>query len=367
MKLKVLQEDLNKAVAQVNRFVNPRVQLPILGNIVFKASKTKLTLLATNLELSISKEIGADVSEEGELAIPGKIIAEIITNLPKGQVSLESDKEQLKIKAESFSGTVSGMNTTDFPKIVETTGKENITLSTKELAEALSKVSFCSSVDETRPVLNGVLFLFRKKNLFLVATDGFRLSQKIIVLDKETDLDRVILPKGAISELLRSADLGGEIKLEVKPKENQVVFGVGDTVLSSRIISGDFPNFESIIPKNPQTKLFVNKDELMRVTKLASVFARDNANMTKMEITKDSIKVSAESSKSGKQQGQVEAKVEGDGLEITFNYKFVEELLSVISGGEVAMELTNTTSAGLFKDVKDKDFLHLIMPVKIKQ
>lgn len=366
MKLKVLQEDLNKAVAQVNRFVNPRVQLPILGNIVFKASKTKLTLLATNLELSISKEIGADVSEEGEIAVPGKIISEIITNLPKGQVSLESDKEHLKIKAESFSGTVSGMNTTDFPKIVESIGKENITLSVKELSEALGKVSFCSSVDETRPVLNGVLFLFRKKDLYLVATDGFRLSQKIIALPKETDLDRVILPKGAIVELLRSSDFGDEIKFEVKTKENQVVFAVGDTILSSRIISGTFPDFETIIPKNIQTKLFVNKEELMRVMKLSSVFARDNANMTKMEITKDSIKVSAESSKSGKQEGQIEAKVEGDGLEITFNYKFVEDLLNVLSGDEVQIELTNTTSAGLFKDIKDKDFLHLIMPVKIQ-
>jgi len=366
MKLKVLQEDLNKAVAQVNRFVNPRVQLPILGNIVFKATKTKLTLLATNLELSISKEIGADVAEEGEIAVPGKIISEIITNLPKGQVSLESDKEQLKIKAESFTGTVSGMNTTDFPKIVQSLGKENIALSVKELSEALAKVSFCSSVDETRPVLNGVLFLFRKKNLFLVATDGFRLSQKIISLDKETDLDRVILPKSAIMELLRSGDLGTEIKLEVKSKENQVVFGVGDTVVSSRIISGDFPNFENIIPKNPQTKVYTNKEELLRVIKLSSVFARDNANMTKLEITKDSIKVSAESSKSGKQEGKVEAKVEGEGLEIIFNYRFVEELLNVLSGDEVEMEFVNTTTAGLFKDIKDKDFLHLIMPVKLQ-
>lgn len=366
MKIKVLQEDLNKAVVQVQRFVNPRVQLPILGNIVFKATKTKLTLLATNLEISISKEIGADVAEEGEIAIPGKVIAEIISNLPKGQVTLESQKEQLKIKAENFDGVVSGMNTTDFPKVIEKVGKENITLASKELSSALSKVAFCSSVDETRPVLNGVLFLFRKTDLYFVATDGFRLSQKISKLKRDSGLDRVILPKATIVELLRSTDLGDEIKVEVNSKDNQIVFGIGDTVLSSRIISGNFPDFEGITPKSTKTKVFVNKDELLRVVKLASVFARDNANMVKFEVLKNSLKISAESSKSGKQEGEVEAKVEGEGLSIIFNFRFIEELINVISGDELQIELTDTNSPGVFRDIKDKDFLHLVMPVKIQ-
>lgn len=367
MKLKVLQEDLARAVSQVNRFVNPRVQLPILGNIVLKATKTNLTLLATNLELSISRQIGASVEEEGEVAVPGKILSEIVVNLPKAQISLDSQKEQLKIKSESFSGVVAGMNTTDFPKIVDKLGKENLSFPVKEITNSLSKVSFCVSVDETRPVLNGVLFLFKKNELYLVATDGFRLSQKTIKLLKPQDVDKVILPKGAVSELLRSIEEGSEISMEVKPKESQVVFGIGESVLSTRIISGDFPNFEAIIPKNIQTKILVDKEDLLRIVKLASVFARDNANMIKVEVGKASLKISAESSKSGKQEGEIEAKVEGGEMEITFNYRFLEELIAVVEGDEVQIELTNTTSPGVFRDPKDSSFLHLIMPVKVQE
>jgi DNA polymerase-3 subunit beta len=366
MKIRVLQEDLSKAVNQVQRFVNPRVQLPILGNIVFKASKTKLTILATNLELSISKEIGAQVETEGEIAVPGKVIAEIVSNLPKGQVTLEAVKEQLKIKTDSFDGVVSGMNTTDFPKIIEKIGKNNFSLPFKDLSTALSKVVFSSSVDETRPVLNGVLFLFKKGSLYLVATDGFRLSQKIIDLKTDTGLDRVILPKSTVVELLRSTELGDEIKFEINTKDNQIVFEVGDTVLSSRIISGNYPDFENIIPKDTKTKVFVDKSEFLRVVKLASVFARDNANMIRISVAKDKLKVAAESQKSGKQEGEVEAKVEGEGLDIIFNYKFIEELVGVLVGDEVQMELTNTNSPGVFRDIKDKEYLHLIMPVKLQ-
>lgn len=366
MKLKVLQEDLGKAVSIVNRFVNPRVQLPILGNIVLKASKTNLTLLATNLELSIAKKIGADVSEEGELAIPGKIISELVGNLPKGQITFESDKENLKITSSGFSGKVSGMQTSEFPKVSESIGKGNVSISVGELIHGLTKVSFCASVDETRPVINGVLFIFNKKKLTLVSTDGFRLSQKSIIIGEETELDRIILPKSAISEILRVEDQKDSIQIEVRQKESQIAFGVGEMVVASRLISGEFPKFENIIPKSSQTKVIIDKEELLRVVKLASVFAKDNANMVKFSITKNSLKVSAESPKSGSQEGEVEAKVEGGEMEIIFNYRFVEELLNVIEGDEVIMELGGTSAPGVFRDIKDPEFLHLIMPVKIQ-
>ena len=365
MKLKVLKEDFAKAVAQVSRFVNPRVQLPILGNIVISATKTKLNLIATNLELSISKELGADITEEGEIAVPGRILNEIVVNLPKGQVELGAEKEQLKLKAEGFVGSVAGMATADFPKITRSLGRNYVDFPGSELVAALFKVAFCVSVDETRPVLNGVLFLFKKKELVLVATDGFRLSQKTLKLTKEAGLEKVILPRAIIGEILKT-ESNAEINFELKEKENQAVFGVGDTVLSSRVISGEFPNFEQIIPKTILTKIYVDKEELLRVVKLASVFARDNANMVKFEVLKDSLKVSAESAKSGVEEATLEAKVEGEEMEITFNYRFLEELLNVIDGDEVAIELTNTTSPGVFRDPKDPDFLHLIMPVKIQ-
>lgn len=365
MKLTILQEDLAKALSLASRFINQKAQLPILGNVVFKAEKTKLNLLATNLELSLALSIGAKVEEEGEIAIPGRTVFEIISNLPKAQVTLESTKEQLKIKSDTFNGTLSGMNAADFPVITKSLGKNALTLDLKSFLPSLAKVAFSISVDETRPVLNGVLLMYRENKLILVATDGFRLSQKIIPVNQKMGFEKVILPKAVVGEVLRISETDS-LLMEIKESESQVVFGFDNVILASRIISGTFPPFENIIPKSSATKVSVAKEDLIRAVKLASPFARDSANMVKFLVGKNSLKVLAESSKSGKEEGEVDAKVEGEEMEITFNFRFVEELLNVIDGEDVQIELTNTTSPGVFRDPKDKDFLHLIMPVRIQ-
>ncbi|MBI4157916.1 DNA polymerase III subunit beta, partial [Candidatus Woesebacteria bacterium] len=173
MKIKVLQESFSGALAIASRFINPRVQLPILGNILLKTEKTKLIVASTNLEVSASITIGAQIEKEGEITIPGKVIAEVIANLPKETITLEGEMEQLKIKTGSFSSSVLGMNSADFPSFPFTLPKkETINLSRKDISEALSLVLFASSTDETRPTLTGVLFIFEKGNLTLVAADG---------------------------------------------------------------------------------------------------------------------------------------------------------------------------------------------------
>ncbi|MEK7497798.1 MAG: DNA polymerase III subunit beta [Patescibacteria group bacterium] len=365
MKLAVLQEDLAKSLITTSRFVNTRAQLPILGNIILKTEKTSLRLLATNLENSISMSLGAKVEAEGEIAVPAKTISEIVSNLARGQVELEAQKEHLKIKTDSFTGTVSGMNTSDFPKIEDIIGKNAVIFKKLDFNKAISKVLFCASVDETRPVITGVLFLNKNEKLYVVATDGFRLSQKILNLPKGVSFEKVILPRNFVSELLHIGE-SDNFSFEIKEKESQAIFEIDNIVLTSRLISGSYPNFENIIPKEAKTKVRVGKEELLRATKLASVFARESANMVKVKVLKDSLKISAESGKSGSQEGSIEAKVEGEEVEIVFNYRFIEEFLNVVEGEEVEIQLSNTTSPGVFLDPKDPDFLHLIMPVKVQ-
>lgn len=365
MKLAVLQENLAKSLILTSRFVNARAQLPILGNIILKAEKTTLNLIATNLENSISMSLGAKIETEGEIAIPAKTISEIVSNLNKGQVELEAQKEQLKIKTDSFSSTISGMNTSDFPKIEDKIGKNSVYFEKDIFNKAVSKVLFCASVDETRPVLTGVLLLNKSGKLYVVATDGFRLSQKVLDLPKGLSFERVILPRNFVSELLHIGE-SDNFSFEVKEKENQAIFGIDNIILTSRLISGSYPNFENIIPKEANTKVRVGKEELLRAVKLASVFARESANMVKINVLKNLIKISAESGKSGSQEGSVEAKVEGEEMEITFNYRFIEEFLNVVEGEEVEIHLSNTNSPGVFLDPKDSNFLHLIMPVKVE-
>lgn len=370
MKLTVLQENLGKAITQAARFASTKAQLPILGNILISSQKTKILVSSTNLEVSVSVAVGAKVEEEGDISVPAKVVSELIDNLPKTTLDISSEKEQLKVSASGFSSTILGINSSDFPKIPNSVSKEkSISIPKNDLVKALSQVVFATSNDETRPVLTGVLFIFGKE-MSLVATDGFRLSRKNIKTNYSGDGNRVILPKMILNEISRAGEVD-EVLFELKDKEKQVVFGMGDTVLSSRLLEGEYPDFEKIIPKKGSCEILVDKEEFGRAVKLASIFAREGANIVKIKVLKESLKISAESSSSGSQEAKVDAKINNDNPElaegeISFNYRFLEDFLHSVSGDEVKMEFSGPNSPGLFTDTDDSSYLHLIMPVKVQ-
>jgi DNA polymerase-3 subunit beta len=375
MKLQALQENLSKALNIASRFTSVKAQLPVLSNILLSAKKNKLLISSTNLETSISLSIGAKVEKEGELTVPARVITDLVSNLASGSVTLEAKKEQLKISAQEFSSSVIGMNPADFPSVPRGVGKNPLNLSQKDFIDALDYVLFATSIDETRPVLTGVLLIFKEGKLVLVATDGFRLSQKKMGIRGIKELQKIIIPKTVLAELGRLATDEERIKYSLRKEDNQVVFEISDTVLSSRIIEGEFPDFEKIIPKDSEIKVNLDREELLRAVKLASVFARDSANVVKVAVKKDSVVLSAESSQAGTQKTQVDAKIESsltktlntkEGFGIAFNYRFLEDFLNAVKGEEVQIELSSSNAPGIFTDPKDRDFLHLIMPVRIQ-
>lgn len=367
MKIKILQEDFSSALSTASRFINPRAQLPILGNILLRTSKTKLIIASTNLEVSSSITIGAQIEKEGEIAVPGRVLSEIVANLPKETISLEANMEQLKIKTTSFSSSVLSMNSADFPPIpLSVPTKEIINLSRKDIANALSSVLFAASVDETRPALTGVLFVFEKGKLTLVGTDGFRLSQKKIEVKGQIKDQKIILPKSILLEISKTNQGEGDLVLGFNQNEKQVVFGVENAVFSSRVIEGEFPSFEKIIPQRSTTQVSLDTGDFSRAVKLSSVFAREAANIVNLKTGKDSLVFSAESSSAGNQETKIEAKIEGEGVEILFNYRFLEELLHIIKGDEIIIGFSGSSSPAIFTDPNNKDFLHLIMPVRLQ-
>ena len=368
MKLQILQENLEKAVSITSRFASSRAQLPVLGNILISTKKSKIYVSSTNLEISASVQVGAKIEEEGEISVPAKVISELISNLPKEIVDLASEKEQLKVSVSGFSSTVLGMNSSDFPKIPNSIDKEkSVGINQNELTKALGQVLFATSTDETRPILTGVLFLFEKKSISLVATDGFRLSRKILSFKVGKKAGgSIVIPKGVLGEISRMPSEEAEIYFGVQEKEKQVIFGIGDIVLTSRLLEGEYPDFEKIIPKSSSIKVLLDKEEFMRAVKLASIFARESANIVKIKVLKDSINVSAESSAAGSQETKVDARVESTekSFEIAFNYRFVEEFLHSAIGEEVRIEFNSVSAPGVFTDTSDQSYLHLIMPVK---
>lgn len=371
MKLQILQENLQKAINITSRFASSKAQLPILGNVLISTDKSKIIVSSTNLEISASVQVGAKIEEEGEISIPAKVMLEIVNNLPKETISLESEKEQLKVEVSSFSSVVLGMNSADFPKVPRLINEENcIALPKKDFVKALSQVVFATSLDETRPVLTGVLFVWSKEELSLVATDGFRLSQKKVSLKEQKKgktPQKIVVPKNVLNEVSRLGEEDEKLLFDSQENEKQVMFGNDSVVLTSRLLDGDYPDFEKIIPKNSNLKVLVDKEEFLRAVKLSSIFAREAANIIKMKVLGDGIEITAESGQSGNQKTKVDAKVEGvtKDFEIAFNYRFLEEFLHSVVGEEIKMEFSTTMAAGVFTDSSDPSYLHLIMPVRV--
>jgi DNA polymerase-3 subunit beta len=375
MKLQVLQKNLSHALNITSRFASAKAQLPILTNLLFQTKKNKLVISATNLETSISLSLGARIKEEGSITIPSQTIASLVSNLNPGQIDLESKKEKLKISSAGFKSTLSGINPADFPTVSNTIGKNALQIQTGAFLQGLSKVLFAVSTDETRPVLTGVLIIIKKDILVLVSTDGFRLSQKKIKLkgnSKNYEGKTMIIPKNTLTELSRIKGDSEVINFSYKKDESQVIFGIADAILSSRIIEGEFPDFERIIPKESGIKVNVDKEDFLQAVKLASVFAKDSANMVKVAVKKDAILVSAESKLAGSQEMKVDAKVkigesgEKEELTIAFNYRFLIDFLNSVESADVGMEFSGPNAPALFIDSKDDDFLHIIMPVKLQ-
>jgi len=340
----------------------------ILSNFLFKTDKNKLLVVATNLEISIVASLGAKVIREGETTVPARVITDLISNLNLGQIELTVEKESLKINASGFESNLMAMNSLDFPKVPHEIGAGFLNIPTEKFIEALSHILFAVSIDETRPTLTGVLVILREKEVVFVSTDGFRLSQKKISVEIGKEERKMILPKNALSELSRLAQGVEDIRFSYKKSENQVVFEVGDFVMASRVIEGEFPPYEKIIPKDLKIKVILDKEDFLRAVKLASVFAKDSANVVKLSLGEGFLEISAESSMSGSQKTKIDAKVTGvDGnFLIAFNYRFLEDFLNSVKGENVQMEFSEPNAPALFLDPKEEGFLHIIMPVRLQ-
>lgn len=367
MKLNLIHSDLNIQIQKAAGFVSKTSQLPILENIVLETENNRLNIKATNLEISFFSSVGAKVTQSGKIAVPAKEFTEILKNISNENVELEVESESLKISTDSNKIELSGMNTSDFPEISQSISKKAIKLPAQQLKQVLSEVLFSVSRDETRPILTGVLFVFdaQSQKLTLVSSDGFRLSKKELGVEGHFENAQVVVPRNVLTELVRSVE-DEEVFFEYSLSDNEVRFGFGNSVLGSRLIEGQFPDFNKIIPKTSSVTASFEKEEFRRLIKMASVFAKDAANIVHIKIDQDTVKVTAESARAGSQEGSLPAKVEGDPLTIAFNWRFLDEYLGIVQGEEVKLNLGSTTSPGVFKDPKNPNLLHLIMPVRLQ-
>ena len=373
MQFSLLQENLNNALSSVSRFTSVKSSLPILSHILISSDSGRLKLSATNLEMGINYWIGGKIDKEGSFAIPSKEITEFISYLPSGKIDLSlNDHSLLEVISPKAQSTFTTSATGDFPVLPSINDKTAISIDLKILSEAISQVAFAAATDDSRPVLTAVLCRFTNNSFSLVATDGFRLSLKEIKLVDPIELPegimelKFLIPSRSLQEIVKLAKSAKTLKIGLSNDSHQLVFVMPDLELVTRLIEGDFPDFQRIIPESFVTKVHLDKNEFSQAIKIASVFARESANVVKLSIKSSSVEVSANATQVGKNIATVDAKVEGEPLEIAFNYKFISDYISICQGDELTIELNEPLTPGFFHDSKDPHLTHIIMPVRIQ-
>ena len=376
MKVTVLQENLARGLSTVSKAVSPRSTLPVLANVLIASDEGRLRLSATNLEMGITCWIAARIEEEGSTTVPARTFSDLVGTLPSDQVLLKLDPstQTLNVRGGTSTNDIKCIDAQEFPPMPVPEFDGAVQINVGDFREMIHQVAFAASSDEARPVLMGVLVQVEKDKLTMAAADGFRLSVRKAVLSTPSPSPiSAIVPAQALKELARVANDSEEPIYMVMPKgRGQVVFRVKDVEVVSQLIDGTFPDFQQIIPRSYKSRTLVSTSSLLKACKQAEIFAREGSNVARLniksaqsEMQPSEVEISATSEETGKNETIVEATVDGTGLLIAFNVKFLREALEVIRTPNVALETSAPNAPGVVRPVGDDQFLHVIMPMHL--
>ncbi len=399
MRVSCLQENLAKGLAIVGRAVSSRSTMPVLANILLEARDNQLRLAATNLEIGVTCWIGAKVEDEGSITVPARLLTDFVNSLPPDRIDMEltARTQTLNLRCANFDANMKGIDAANFPIIPTIDGVAagdgsmegmRIELEAPGLRKMVDQVVFAAASDESRPTLTGVEVTFKEGRITLAATDGYRLSVRSAHVDGSMpDVPiTVIVPARSLGELARvsaDADESRPVQVLVTRERNQILFQVwgkgGESKggafhrveLASQLIDANFPDYRAIIPKTHSTRTVVDTASLLKAVRVAFLFARDNANIVRLKIQPANgsggghVSLAATSSDMGDSVNDLEAMIEGDDLEISFNAKYLIDVLSQIDEPQVVLETTQPTRPGTIRPlgIGEDVFLHVVMPM----
>ncbi|MBI3522314.1 MAG: DNA polymerase III subunit beta [Chloroflexi bacterium] len=372
MKVSCLQENLTRGLQIAGRAVSTRGTLPILSNVLLRTDAGRLKLTATNLEIGINCWVPAKVDDEGAITVPAKLFTDFVNNLPPGPIefSLNVRTKTVHLKSGPFEANLKGLDAEEFPIIPAIPDRPTTRVAQSVLRRMIAEVAFVAATDDSRPVLTGVLTTFEDGQLTMAAADPYRLSVRNgpLLQAVEQKLE-IIIPAKSLFEVARLLEeTDAPVDILVTPNGSQVIFHTEESDLVSRILEGQFPNYRQVIPSSNATRVVVQREELLKATRLASYFARDAANIVRFQVDPASgspLVVSATAAEVGDNTGRVDATVEGAATAIAFNSRFVAEALGSLTAPEVALELGGPLAPGVLKIVGDDTYLHVVMPLRI--
>lgn len=376
MKLKILQEKLNQVLAQAEKITGKDVMLPILSNILLKAEKNSLTVIATNLETGASWKLLSKVDDEGGVTLPAQMFSGLINSLPAGLVNIETEGNSVIIKSDRQKSNFKGLSADEFPALPINTNGEYLTLRADVFCQALSQVVNFVSMSSVKPEITGVYLSFDEENIKVVATDSFRLGEKTISIPKHIKLSNkysIILPLRAVREIISIfGDKQKNINIFFTPNQITIEYVIEDDQSQpqiqyvGRLIEGEFPDYQAIIPTSYVANVAFSKKELLGNLKSAGLFAGKGGEVNVGINQKDALLVvSSQSSELGDYESEMKLeKASGDDIKITFNQKFLLDGLNSIKSDNCIFDFSSDDGPGVLKSGEDLGFIYILMPIK---
>lgn len=370
------QDTFAKYLNVVSRIVNNKPGLPILNNVLFETSGGKLMMTASDLEMSLNCWIGADIKAEGKVTVPAKQLSEFVNSIPSEKVDVIFDKQTVRVSTLNNSAEFNIIPPDDFPAIATVNGeKPLLRLPKEDLLTAINRVAFSAATDDIKPVMTGIKLEIAKDTISFVGSDGFRLSrQSMKLLEPISSPIDLLVPAKAMNELayivseFSNENSNNTVDLYVVEERNQIVFRYNDIDLISRLIDGQYPAYQQVIPTGYQTISEIKRTEFQNALRVVNIIARGvlgNRLFVDQNPKNNVITLSATQSEVGSNESSFAATIEGEEIKMAFSAKLLSDMLSHIGAEEIVSESSSATSAGVFKIKGDDSFLHLIMPMRL--
>lgn len=353
-----------KGLQMVQNIVEPRQTLPILANVLLEADGETVRLTATDLEVGARVSVPAKVASKGAITVSARKLSEIVKELPAAAVAMKvGDNASVSLRCGGVTYKLLGLPPDDFPPVVPAAPESWVTLEAKTLREMLSQTGFAVSHDETRYALNGVLFVLQGKEVQMVATDGHRLALAKRSLGRGVGGATGIVPRKAVLEIMRVLGAGEDVQIAIT--QNQFVLQMPNFVMTARLIEGQFPNYEAVIPKGHPRKMVLARGVLTAALRRVSVMAEERNKPVRFTLNPASLRLSASSQDLGEAEEVLDVDYAGEELVIGFNSRYVLDAIAAIETEQVVFEFRDPQSAGVIKSIEDEGYCCVIMPMRI--
>jgi len=367
MELVVRKNDLLRELQLFQGIVERKNTIPILANVLMETKGNQVELLATDLEVGLRSRCEASVSKGGALTLPAKKLYEIVKALPDTDVRIEQDSSSVTVAADRFDSKMQTLPREDFPTVPDATGQGLLALPGSVLRSMIARTQFAITGEDTRYFLNGAQLVLKGESMTLVATDGHRLALVTVPRpgasgEAET---KVILPKKTLMELAKLLD--GDVEVRYEHGENHLFFHVGDRLLISRKIDGQFPAYERVIPKGNDKRVEFERDRLTNAIKRVALLSNERSRAVKLAIDKGKVEVTSSSPEFGEAREQLSVEYAGPALQICFNAQYVLDFVNVVETDGVALELKDEVSQAVMRPIgaEGYDYTYVIMPMRI--